>query len=113
MAARSSFAIVGAGWRAAFFLRIARRLPERFAVTGMVVRDPGHARHMTAAWGVPAHASLHALLASGPRPDFLVLAVTRNAAPLLLSEAAAAGLPVLTETPPAADLAGLLAIWKL
>ncbi len=48
--ARSSFAIVGAGWRAAFFLRIARALPGRFAVTGMVVRDPERAQQMTAAW---------------------------------------------------------------
>jgi predicted dehydrogenase len=68
---------------------------------------------MTAAWGVPAHPSLHALLAAGSRPDFLVLAVTRNAAPHLLAETAAAGLSVVTETPPAADLAGLLAVWKL
>lgn len=33
------FAIVGAGWRAAFFLRVAGALPERFRVTGVLTRD--------------------------------------------------------------------------
>jgi predicted dehydrogenase len=111
--ARSSFAILGAGWRAGFFLRITRALPERFAVTGIVARDPERARQITAGWGVPAHPSLPALLEAGPRPDFLVLAVTRDAAPRLLAEAAGLSLPVLTETPPAADLKGLLAVWRL
>jgi hypothetical protein len=68
--ARPSFAIVGAGWRAAFFLRIARALPGQYAVTGMVVRDPERAQQMTVAWGVPARPSLHALLAAGHRTRF-------------------------------------------
>jgi predicted dehydrogenase len=106
------FAIVGAGWRAQCFLRIARALPERFQVTSAVVRDPGRAQQFGATWGVAVHSSLQDVL-HADRPDFLVLAVTRAAAPGLLTEAAAAGIPVLTETPPAADLPGLLEVWRL
>jgi hypothetical protein len=32
------FGLVGSGWRSRFFLRLARQLPERFAVTGVVTR---------------------------------------------------------------------------
>src|ERR1700720_929345 len=106
------FALVGAGWRAQYFLRIAEFLPERFRVSGMVVRNPDRARDMQSRWGVPTYPTLDALLAA-PRPDFVVLSVTRTAAPTLLAQIAAAGLPVLTETPPAADLAGLHAVWAL
>jgi len=36
---KQSFALIGAGWRGDFFLRIARDLPERFPLAGVVVRD--------------------------------------------------------------------------
>lgn len=108
----TTFGVVGGGWRAQYFLRIAGTLPEKFRVGGVVVRDPARAARLQAAWGIPAHPSLPALLDAG-RPDFLVLAVSRTSAPSLLAEAAAAGVPVLTETPPAADLAGLHEVWKL
>ena len=34
------YALVGGGWRAEFYLRIARELPERFVIDGLVVRNP-------------------------------------------------------------------------
>jgi predicted dehydrogenase len=110
--AAATFGLVGGGFRAQFFLRIAQAMPELFRATGLVVRDPTRAQAMQSRWGAPTYPSLAALL-DRPRPDFLVLSVPRGAAPALLTEAAAARLPVLTETPPAADLAGLLAIWSL
>ena len=33
------FAIAGGGWRAAFFLRIAAAMPERFRVTGVAAGE--------------------------------------------------------------------------
>jgi predicted dehydrogenase len=107
-----TFAIVGAGFRAQYFLRLAALLPERFQVTAMVVRDPRRAEEMRAAWAIPTHGSLSALVADH-RPDFILLSTTRTAAPSLLTEAAAANVAVVTETPPAADLQGLLDIWRL
>jgi hypothetical protein len=111
--APATFALVGAGWRGQYFLRVARALPDQFRVSGVVVRDPARAEEISAAWHVRTHPSLAALLDAAQRPDFLVLAVDRASAPALLAEAAAADLPVLTETPPAADLAGLREVWEL
>ncbi|WP_414171459.1 hypothetical protein [Clavibacter tessellarius] len=45
------FGIVGSGWRSAFFLRIARALPERFAVTGLVTRSAETGRALEEEWG--------------------------------------------------------------
>jgi predicted dehydrogenase len=35
-----SFGVIGSGWRAEFFLRIARDLPEQFPLAGVVARNP-------------------------------------------------------------------------
>lgn len=88
------FALVGSGWRAAFFERVATALPEQFRITGRYsVRLPG------------AAGSLDELVAG--RPVFVVLAVPREATPALLSELTERAIPVLAETPPAVDIHGL------
>jgi hypothetical protein len=99
------FAIVGAGWRAGFYVRVARALPGVFRVTGVLTRDAGRAAHASGAWGLPVRSSIDELLAD--RPVFVVLAVPRTATPYLLRELADARVPVLTETPPAPDLDAL------
>jgi predicted dehydrogenase len=98
----SSFALVGAGWRAAAFWRLAAGLPD-VACVGAVVRSP---RRLP----VPAFASLTECLAEA-RPDFLVTAVPRAVTPGVIAEAVDRGVPVLAETPPAPDRAGLLSLW--
>jgi len=104
------YAIVGSGWRASVFLRMAYLMPERFAVTGVVTRraDPG--AELEAAWGVPTYRSIDALLDVG-RPDFVVLSVPWPVTPDLTRELVERGIPVLAETPPAPDAEGLRALW--
>ena len=106
------FAIIGAGWRAAFYLRIAQALPERFRVAGMVVRNPDKAAAVEAAWGVPTYRDVEALLAAC-RPQFAVTSVPWDANPSLLATLADRGMPVLSETPPARDVDGLSEVWGL
>lgn len=103
--------IGGAGWRAEFFLRIARELPERFAVSGMVVRDAEKGEATEARWRVPTFRTLDALL--GTRPAFVVVSVPWSATPTLLRELDARSIPALAETPPAPDLGGLIALTDL
>ncbi len=109
---RIRFAIVGTGWRSLFYHRIARALPERFEVCGVVARSADSARRIGDAWGVPTFRSLPELLESAA-PDFVVVSVSKAVAPGVIEEAAALGLPVLAETPPAPDVDGLLRLLRL
>jgi predicted dehydrogenase len=95
----TSFAVVGAGWRAEMFWRLAAELPDVECV-GAVVRSP---RELP----VPVFTSLDDI-----RPDFLVTAVPWEASPGVILEAVERGLPVLAETPPAPDADGLATLWR-
>ena len=107
----SRFALIGAGWRAEFFLRIAQALPERFSVVGSLLRDQTKHAAFEASWGVPAHGTLEMLLES--KPDFVVLSVPREVVPGFLERLAKLEMPVLCETPPAPHTEGLIALHKL
>lgn len=106
------FAIVGAGWRAEFFLRIARALPDRFRVVGMAVRNAEKGRAVEAAWGVSTFRDIDGLLAA-IKPAFVIVSVPQPAAPGIIAELAGRSVVVLTETPPSPTRQGLLDLWKL
>jgi predicted dehydrogenase len=76
------------------------------------VRNPARAQAAAAEWNVATYADLDDLLGS-TGPDFVVVSVPRLVAPELLARLAEHEVPALTETPPAADLAGLLQVWEL
>jgi predicted dehydrogenase len=94
----TSFVVVGAGWRAEMFWRLAAGLPG-LECLGAIVRTP---RSLP----VPALRSLDEV-----RPDFVVTAVPWETNPGVIRAAVDRGLPALAETPPAPDLAGLRALW--
>jgi len=101
------FSIIGgAGFRAQYFLRIARELPERFQISGMVVRDEEKGKAMEAQWGVSTYRTLDQLLAQ-EKPDFVIVSVGWAACMDYLLQLAELGIPTLSETPPAPDLQGL------
>ncbi|MBG6068044.1 Gfo/Idh/MocA family protein [Micromonospora ureilytica] len=108
--AQTRFGIVGSGWRGEFFLRLARLLPERFRVTGVVTRTESRGAAVTAEWGVRTFRTTAELLAH-ERPDFVIVSVPWPVTPEATRELVAAGVPVLAETPPAPDLAGLRSLW--
>ncbi|MFE0529592.1 Gfo/Idh/MocA family protein [Micromonospora parva] len=108
--AQTRFGIVGSGWRGEFFLRLARLLPERFRVTGVVTRTESRGAAVTADWGVRTFRTTAELLAH-ERPDFVIVSVPWSVTPEATRELVAVGVPVLAETPPAADLAGLRSLW--
>jgi predicted dehydrogenase len=100
MASRIEFAIIGGGWRAEFFLRIAQALPDRFHVTGVVTRKADRAQRLNSLFNIDAFQTPQELIDSR-RPMFVVTSVPRQVNPDLVEQMAAAGLPVLSETPPA------------
>ncbi|MFH5182574.1 Gfo/Idh/MocA family protein [Paenibacillus sp. TAB 01] len=107
MSQPAKFSIIGGGgYRAQYFLRIAQALPERFQISGLVVRDEAKGQAMEAQWQTATYRTLDQLLAQ-EKPDFIVLSVNPSAATPYMLELAERGIPVLAETPPAPDLAGL------
>ncbi|MFF3468617.1 Gfo/Idh/MocA family oxidoreductase [Streptomyces sp. NPDC001984] len=108
-AAPVRFGIVGSGWRAAFLARLARALPERLTVAGVVTRSAARAAQVEAAWGVPAFRTVGELCASGP--EFVVASVPWDVTPEVVRELVEREVPVLAETPPAPDVVGLRELW--
>jgi predicted dehydrogenase len=102
---------IGSGWRTAFFLRLARALPDRLQVTGVVTRTAERGREVEAEWGVPTFRTVADLLRH-ERPDYVAASVPWPAMPDAIREVVGHRMPVLAETPPAPDLDGLRALWS-
>lgn len=103
-----SIGLIGAGWRAEYFLRIARELSERFEITGVLVRSERSAALVRERWAVPTTTGLADFLRGGY--DYVIVCTPAEAAAQLVVALVAGGIPVLSETPPAADLDSLLAL---
>ena len=99
----TTFVLIGSGWRARMFLKVARELGT-IRCEGAVVRTP---RHLD----VPAFTSLDTCLRE-LSPDFVLTATPSSVTPHVIADAVDRGLPVLAETPPALDLDGLRALWS-
>jgi predicted dehydrogenase len=106
------YGIIGAGWRAEFYLRIAQEFPDRFQVGGMVVRDEDKGQLMEDVWQVKTYRTLDDLLEES-RLHFVVVSVPWSVTPVMLRELTQCGMPALAETPPAPDLDGLIALCEL
>lgn len=105
------FGLVGGGWRAEFYLRIAKALPERFAIAAMYVRNKDKAEELKRIWGVEVYTSLDLFVAAGGY-SFAVICLKREAGKDYILRLAAEGIPLLAETPPAPDLEQLLQLWN-
>jgi predicted dehydrogenase len=105
------YAIVGAGWRTEFFLRINAALPERFRTLGLVVRNPEKAEAFERKWGYPTYRDVSSLL-HRHSPEFIVGSVSYAANFAVNLELIDTGLPLLTETPPAATLEEMRTLWQ-
>lgn len=106
------FDIIGGGYRTRAYLQIARAMPDRFQVGGMFVRDATKGQALEAQWNVKTYRTLDELLHVS-RAHFVVVSLPRSVTPLILRELTEKGIPALTETPPASDLAGLLDVYEL
>lgn len=109
---RYQFAVVGAGWRTEFFLRIARAMPERFELMGLVARSPEKGQALEERWHVPTFRTPEALL-EALVPEFWIGSVSYAANFEVNQALVRTGIPLLTETPPAATLEEMRSLWEL
>lgn len=107
----ATFTVIGAGWRTEFYLRIAQELSAKFRCVGVVARTPAKAERLRSLFGVQILAQSEPIPAM--RPDFVVTSVGWGDNPGLVRHMAEAGLPVLSETPPAPDLETMRAMSDL
>ncbi|MDX1931602.1 MAG: Gfo/Idh/MocA family oxidoreductase [Capsulimonadales bacterium] len=101
-----TFGVIGAGWRTDFFMRIAAALPDRFAVSGVVIRNADKATAFTGRWNVPTFGTAEEML-DATTPDLVVVSVPWGVSVSMLRLCAERGVPALGETPPAPDVEGL------
>lgn len=104
------YLVVGSGWRSGVFLRLGTQFPEALAVTGVVSHTQARADEVATQWDLPTGTDV-AEAVRRDRPDFVVVLVPWDRAPVLTEEVVRLGVPVLCETPPAPDLDGLRAAW--
>ncbi len=108
---KAKFVMIGYGWRADFFYRIAKYLPDTFSICAAVLRTKERAREVAKKEGVFATDHLDEALATNP--DFVVLCLPRAIVKDYLHILMEKDIPVLCETPPAKDIDELNALWEL
>lgn len=107
---QTKFAVIGGGHRALQFLRVARQLPDLFTVSSVFMRDSEKREKLAQEWDVPTSSTLDELLTS--KPEFVVVNVSYDVAPMFIKELFDRGIPALTETPPAHPLEGLIQLYQ-
>lgn len=106
------FAVVGHGWRADFYHRLAGRLGSRLHCVGAVTRGESSGRAVERVWGVPTYRSVRELIEHAD-PGAVVTCVPRSANPDILIQLAKHDVGVLSETPPADTVDRLRELWSV
>ena len=104
------FALIGGGWRAEFFARIAQALPERFQLTGAYLRDPLKRGAWHARFGGRMAESIPELMED--KPDFLIVSIARRQNFSMLMELMDLHIPILVETTPAETLEDMTTLYR-
>ena len=92
-----NFVIIGGGWRAEFYLRIAKAIPQKFHVSAICVRNPERRQYIADKFHVKALSSIKESL---QEPfDFIVNCINKDDISDLSVKLADRGYYVLSETP--------------
>lgn len=111
MKGKARFVIVGSGWRASYYLRIAKNLPDFFEVAAVLCRRAEKAEALSKEWGIYATSSVSECI--DMKPDFVVVAVSKNSGNQVALEWLDRGFFVLAETPAALNLEAIEKLKKL
>ena len=90
------FALVGTGWRAGFFARMALKMPERYEMTGVWAHSARGREQAETQWKARIYQSLEEI--AGDRPDYVIASVPGRAVPELALFLADHDMPALFET---------------
>ena len=106
---RYRFAVIGSGWRAQYYVRVAKALPDLFELCAMYCRSEEKAAEVCSGCGILATTSEDECAAR--KPDFVVVAVSKTAGAETAVRWMERGFTVLCETPAGPDLETLNRLW--
>lgn len=108
---KSRFVIIGSGWRAMYYVRIAKALPEKFELCGMLCRTVEKAEKVASENSIHTTTSIEECMSY--QPDFVVVAVNKASIYEVTKEWLEKGFTVLCETPPSLKLEELQVLWEM
>ncbi len=94
---KARFCLIGSGWRAEYFLRVAIAHSEELEVAGVLCRSDEKAALISDRFNVPATTNETDIIDADP--DFIVVSVSRSAAWSIASKWKEMGYCVIMETP--------------
>jgi predicted dehydrogenase len=111
---RIRYAIIGGGFRAGFYLRVALEVPQLFEVCGIATSIPERTVKLRTLMGVKAYKDVEELLRK-ETPEFLVVCTQRSPNTLVepMEALVPLGLPILLETPAAWNIERLFHIYEV
>lgn len=95
------FAVVGSGWRAEFFFRIAAARPDRFVIPGVLVRRDAEVDRVASEHGLAAVTNPERI--DELEPDFVVVSTSAASNADVCEQLTRQGHAVLLETPAGVD----------
>lgn len=104
------YGLIGSGWRAEFYIRIAKLVPEKFELSAVLIRDVEKGIAFAQKFQVKVVNTLEELLADHPK--FVVLAIKRGVVSDYLQYLFEKNVPVLCETPPGETKEALVQLWE-
>lgn len=105
------YIIVGSGWRALYYVRIAKALPEQFELCAMLCRTQEKAEKMAESYNIHTTTSIEEC--KEINSDFVVVVVNKADIATVSMEWMEYGFTVLCETPAALDLDTLKQLWNM
>ena len=103
------FAVIGSGWRARYYVRAAKALPDLFELCVMYCRSEEKAERIRSEYGISATTSEDECASADP--DFVVTAVSKASGPEVAIHWMDRGFTVLCETPAGLDIETLNELW--
>jgi len=110
--AKKRICIVGGGWRADFFHRICRALPEEFEMAGASARSESTREKIAATWGVKVYETSEAMC-DAVQPDFAINCGGWNTVLDVMRPLHRSGVKVLCETPPGWQVEQQEEMWQM
>lgn len=104
------FIIIGSGWRALYYVRIAKAMPDILCLDAMLCRTQEKADKMAEEFSIHTTTSIEECV--GYKPDFAVVAVNKTSICDVSIEWMDRGITVLSETPAALDMESLKKLYR-